>query len=127
MPLLSPATNRGWSRGVRICSSTRWASTVARYTGQERPSTLLGATWTPRLGIAGLNPRGIRFGGIQTRSLKKANYVEKIGDNEKIEDLLESLEVRDDKKDTQPELSINEKNAKRAEEMSKGKSAGPKY
>ncbi|KAJ5643222.1 uncharacterized protein N7484_005729 [Penicillium longicatenatum] len=61
------------------------------------------------------------FGGTQTRSLKKANYVEKIGDNERIEDVLESLEVRDDTKDTQPHLSMNEQNAKRAEEMSKGK------
>ncbi|KAJ5540789.1 hypothetical protein N7494_005865 [Penicillium frequentans] len=61
------------------------------------------------------------FGGTQTRTLKKANYVEKMGDNEKVEELLESLEVRDDNKDTQPQLSLDEKNAKRAEEMSKGK------
>jgi translation initiation factor RLI1 len=65
------------------------------------------------------------FGGTQTRSLKKANYVEKIGDNERIEDVLESLEVRDDTKDTQPHLSMNEQNAKRAEEMSKGESTAP--
>lgn len=65
------------------------------------------------------------FGGTQTRTLKKANYVEKMGDNEKVEELLESLEVRDDNKDTQPQLSLDEKNAKRAEEMSKGKYTDP--
>lgn len=65
------------------------------------------------------------FGGTQTRTLKKANYVEKMGDNEKVEELLESLEVRDDKKDTQPQISLDEKNAKRAEEMSKGKHTDP--
>lgn len=68
----------------------------------------------------------MRLGGVQTRSLRKANYVEKMGDNERVEELLESLEVRDDKEDTQPELSLNEKNAKLAEEMSKGKSTDPK-
>lgn len=125
-PVLSPVTARGWSRDVRIFSSRRWASTVTRHTGQVRPSTLLGATWAPRLGNTDLNPRGMRLGGVQTRSLRKANYVEKMGDNERVEELLESLEVRDDKEDTQPELSLNEKNAKLAEEMSKGKSTDPK-
>lgn len=85
----------------------------------------LGATCDLKLGTTGFNPRGMLFGGTQTRTLKKANYVEKMGDNEKVEELLESLEVRDDKKDTQPQISLDEKNAKRAEEMSKGKHTDP--
>ncbi|KAJ5653119.1 hypothetical protein N7490_000122 [Penicillium lividum] len=117
MPFLSPVTNRGWSRGVRTCSSARWTSTAAR---TAKPSTLLGATWVRRVGITDSNPCGILYGVTQSRSLRKANYVEKIGDNERTEELLESLEVRHDEEDTRPQVGVNEKNAKLAEDMSKG-------
>ncbi|KAJ5745177.1 hypothetical protein N7520_010359 [Penicillium odoratum] len=118
VPFLSPVTNRGWSRGVRTCSSGRWTSTAAR---TVKPSTLLGATWVRRVGITDSNSREILYGVTQSRSLRKANYVEKIGDNERTEELLESLEVRHDEEDTRPQVGVNEKNAKWAEDMSKGK------
>ncbi|KAJ5923485.1 hypothetical protein N7454_008730 [Penicillium verhagenii] len=121
--LMSQAANRGWSRGVRTCSSGLWASTVTRHNGQgQRPNSLPRAGWAPTLGINGYNAFGTPFQGTQTRFLRKANYVEKIGDNERMEELLEALEVKDDKKDTRPKLGVNQNKAKWAEDMSKGAS-----
>lgn len=52
-------------------------------------------------GLAAIAPHPLR-GQTQTRSFKKANYVEKIVDNEKAQEVLEALEVRDDETDAQP-------------------------
>ncbi|KAJ5726741.1 uncharacterized protein N7483_008098 [Penicillium malachiteum] len=62
--------------------------------------------------------------GTQVRSIRKANYVERIGDSARAEEILESLETKDDQTDTESQrhvLSEQEKNAKWAEDMSKGK------
>jgi hypothetical protein len=73
-------------------------------------------------------PRGL--GQTQTRFFKKANYIEKISDNEKTEDILEALEVRDDEPDTRPSKvlgangekpSTEGQDAKWSEGMTKGK------
>ena len=40
------------------------------------------------------------------RSFKKANYVKRIGDNERTEEILESLEVKDDEKDAPPPRQV---------------------
>ncbi|KAJ5090260.1 hypothetical protein N7532_008944 [Penicillium argentinense] len=65
------------------------------------------------------------------RYFKKANYVEEIGDNERTEDILESLQVNDEAKGgrlSQPALSkdgqkpdVKSQNQKWSEDMTKGK------
>lgn len=57
-------------------------------------------------------PRAL-LGQIQTRSFRKANYVEKVVDNEKTEDVLEALEVRDDEKGTQPPRQVLKENGEK--------------
>ena len=42
----------------------------------------------------------------QVRFFRKANYVEKIGDNEKTEQILETLEVKDDERDGRPQRRV---------------------
>jgi hypothetical protein len=79
----------------------------------------------PRIGA----PR--ELGQVQTRSFRKANYIEKIGDNERSEEILETLEVRDDEPDTKasPKVldgkgekpSTERQDAKFSEDMTKGK------
>lgn len=59
----------------------------------------------------------VSLGQTQTRSFKKRNYVERVTNKEKAEEVLEALEVRDDEKDTQPPRQVlNEK----GEESSSG-------
>lgn len=70
-------------------------------------------------------------GQAQSRFFKKANYIEKIGDNERTEDFLEELEFRNDKPDTRPspkvlsakgeKPSTERQDAKWSEDMTKGK------
>lgn len=70
------------------------------------------------------------LGQTQTRSFKKANYAEKIADNQKAEEVLEALDIRDDEKDAQPprqSLSDNgekppsaQENTESHEDMTKG-------
>ncbi|KAJ5136796.1 hypothetical protein N7448_005350 [Penicillium atrosanguineum] len=72
-----------------------------------------------------------QLGQTQTRFFKKANYIERIGDNERTEDVLEALEVRDDEPDTRPspkvlgangeKPSTEHQDAKWSEDMTKGK------
>lgn len=50
-------------------------------------------------------PRALAGQG-QVRFFRKANYIEKIGDNERTEEILETLEVKDDEKDAQPQRQI---------------------
>lgn len=45
-------------------------------------------------------------GQSQSRSFRKANYADKVHDNEKTEEVLEALEVRDDEKDTRPQRQV---------------------
>lgn len=71
------------------------------------------------------------LGQTQTRFFKKANYIERIGDNEKTEEVLEALEVRDDEPDTQSSRhvlgangekpSTERQDAKWSQDMTKGK------
>ena len=71
--------------------------------------------WKPKLRAPG-------FGGVpitplrhsQIRSLKKANYIERIGDNERTEEILEKLEVRDDDEtDTESTRQVLDGNGER--------------
>lgn len=56
------------------------------------------------------------FPGVQVRSLKKANYVERIRDSESAEDLLEAMEVRQDEKNVPPQRQVlNEDGSGKAE------------
>ncbi|KAJ5368723.1 uncharacterized protein N7496_008483 [Penicillium cataractarum] len=60
-------------------------------------------------GISHPSPiRGTRAlaGQGQVRFFRKANYIEKIGDNERTEEILETLEVNDDEKYAQPQRQI---------------------
>lgn len=49
---------------------------------------------------------GALAGHGQVRFFRKANYIEKIGDNERTEEILETLEVNDDEKDTRPQRQV---------------------
>ncbi|OQD73293.1 hypothetical protein PENDEC_c016G02366 [Penicillium decumbens] len=70
-------------------------------------------------------------GEAQIRFYRKANYVERIGDNKKTEDILEAFEVRDDEPDTRPSRQVlgaggekpptEHQDAKWSKEMTKGK------
>lgn len=98
-------------------------SSAARYS-QPRPSALQKLSWGSGASADLARRQDLVLRGTQIRSFKRANYVERIGDNERSEELLEALEVRDDEKDTQPRKEIlgeSEKNAKWAEDMTKGK------
>lgn len=88
------------------------------------------ARLSPAVSPSGLavTPRAV-LGQMQTRSFRKANYAERVPDSEKAEEILETLEVRDDEKDTQrPRRALNEsegspsgqQNAERHEDMTKG-------
>ena len=130
-PFLSPARHHLWSRGVRTPSfSSRVGSTTVLNGG--RPIHLLaqragcgnasplGSSWSSRIvRLEQCTPAAPLLGTIQTRSLKKANYVENIGDNERSEELLQSLEVRDGEKDTQPQRQAVDK--KGEDSSAKGK------
>lgn len=50
-------------------------------------------------------PRALNGQG-QARFFRKANYIEKIGDNEKTEQILETLEVKDDERDDRPQRRV---------------------
>ncbi|KAJ5584257.1 uncharacterized protein N7459_004057 [Penicillium hispanicum] len=72
------------------------------------------AAWSPAARLAQLDlrapglvgaPRALLTHG-QVRCFKKANYIERIGDNERTEDILERLEVRDDEKDVSPPRQV---------------------
>lgn len=95
---------------------------------------LSGAAWTSPTRSTGSSVAGAsreQLGQTQTRFFRKANYVEKMHDNEKTGEVLEALEVRDDEKDTQPQWQVlgadGEKpssegqDAKRCEDLTKGK------
>lgn len=89
------------------------------------------AAWlSPALSSRGLvvtAPRAL-LGQTQIRSFKKANYVEKVTDNEKTEEVLEALKVRDDEKGTQPSRQVLKENGEKpssgqdteSHEMTKG-------
>lgn len=84
---------------------------------------------TPKLSRPSVGaPR--QLGQVQTRFIKKANYVEKIGDNESSEEFLEALDVKDDEPDTRPspkvldgkgeKPSTEHQDAKFSDDMTKG-------
>lgn len=54
----------------------------------------------------GAKPRVAAASPVQTRSFRKANYVERIGDNERTEEILEALDVKDDEKDVPPQRQV---------------------
>lgn len=98
-------------------------SSAARHS-QPRPSALQKLSLGSGVAADLARRQDLVLRGTQIRSFKRANYVERIGDNERSEELLEALEVRDDEKDTQPRKEIigeSEKNSKWAEDMTKGK------
>lgn len=101
--------------------------------GKNTPSGLQLSS-APTLSRPGVGvPR--ELGQTQTRFFKKANYIERIGDNEKTEDILEALEVRDDEPDTRPSSKVlgasgekpstERQDAKWSEGMTKGKKGLP--
>lgn len=53
------------------------------------------------------------LGQTQTRSFNKASYTGEAHHNEKAEEVLEALEVRDDEKDTQPPRHVLGQNGER--------------
>lgn len=59
------------------------------------------------------------WGPLQTRSFRKANYVERIGDNERTEEILEALDVKDDEKDVPPQRQVTEEEKPPSEEETK--------
>lgn len=78
--------------------------------------------------IPSLTTRGSRTSGIshaplvrapralaqsQVRFFRKANYVERIGDNEKTEEILETLEVKDDERDDRPQRQVLDEEGKK--------------
>lgn len=81
-----------------------------------------------RPGLVAQSPQPL-FGQSQRR-FRKANYADKVHDNEKTEEILEALEVRDDEKDTQPTRQVLNAKGKKSssgqqgsewpEEMTKG-------
>ena len=44
----------------------------------------------------------------QIRVFRRANYIEKIGDDEKAEQILETLEVKDDERDDRPQRRVRD-------------------
>jgi hypothetical protein len=50
-------------------------------------------------------PRALA-GPSQVRFFRKANYIEKIGDNERTEEMLETLEVKDDEQNDRPQRQV---------------------
>ncbi|KAJ5093289.1 hypothetical protein N7456_009150 [Penicillium angulare] len=120
-PFLLPAKRCLGSRGAGpSVLPGRLFSSIAR-PSQSNSSIL---PWKPRTRIGSCYDSTLLSKGAQTRSFKRANYVERIGDNERSEEILEALEVNDGQNDTQSQRQIIDegtKNAKWAEDMTKGK------
>lgn len=111
----------GGYRQLHLLSSRRFEeSTTSGW--KLPPATTL---CRPSVGV----PR--ESGEAQIRFYRKANYVERIGDNKKTEDILEALEFRDDEPDTRhsrqvlgaggEKPSTEHQDAKWSKEMTKGK------
>lgn len=52
-------------------------------------------------------PRALAGQG-QVRLFRKANYIEKIGDNEKTDQILETLRIKDDDRDDRPQRRVQD-------------------
>lgn len=148
-PLVSMARSRVMWRGVGThLVSGRSSSIALRSSPQRLPfrqihllsqrgfgqTGLSGAAWTSPTRSTGRPVAGASWeplGQTQTRFFRKANCIEKTHYNEKTEEVLEALEVRDDEKDTQPQRRVLGANgekpssegqdAKRTEDLTKGK------
>ena len=98
---LGTAWQRSSCRQLHLLSSREAGhSGLARPSyASQLPSRIPGP---PTSGIVRASQSGLGH----VRSFKKANYVEKIGDNERTEEILESLEVKDDEKDAPPPRQV---------------------
>lgn len=116
----SPSTrSQLWLRGLGTQSLAARSRPIALkaclQSSPERwiPSLSTRGSWTPGISHTSL-ARGPRaLAQSQARFFRKANYVETIGDNEKTEEILETLEVKDDEQDDRPQRQILDEEGKK--------------
>lgn len=119
-PFASAKRSQLWLRGFGTQSLPARSRPIAlraclqRLPEQARPSLSAKTSWKseiPHHSLFGA-PRALA-GQKQVRCFKKANYIEKIGDNEKTEDVLETLEVQDDEQDDRPRRQVLDEEGKK--------------
>lgn len=117
-----------WSRAVTTRSLLGRLGPDCLYSGQQRLFGQ-GRASEGALGLKVYTPRSAL--GNQTRSFKKANYIERISDSENAEDLLDPMEGRQDEQNASPQRQALDENDKKqstkgdndllAEHMTKGR------